>query len=220
MTKIYINIEADTPADMRTALAGLLGTTALTQEFAGNTEGGTTTSVAYETKRDTTDNADASATSRERGKPAAGRARRTKEEIAEDEAADAADAARVAAGAETGATVADRQISSGTEDRVDPDNPADAAQDADDEAAETATAKASSDKPLTHDDVRNALGRYVKKFGMDAAQQDGPAVITLMFGEGKAKVSDIPDTQEDLGKAVAGIEEMIIKNPFKRELDL
>ena len=157
---------------------------------------------------------------RERGKPAPGRARRTKDEIAEDDAADAADAAVKAAGEETGAVVADRQISSSPEDRVDPDNDADAAQDAADEAAETAQQKAATGKTLTLDDVRNALGKYVKAYGMAAAQEDGPKCITLMFGEGKVKVSDVPDTQEALARAVAGIEEMIQKNPFNRAADL
>jgi hypothetical protein len=163
--------------------------------------------------------ATADAPARERGKPAQGRARRTKEEIAEDEAADAAEAAAKTAGEETGAVVADRQISTGGE-RVDPENPEDAAQDAADEAAETAAAKAETGNKLTHDDVRNALGAYVKAYGMPAAQEDGPKVITLMFGEGKSKVSDIPDTQEDLSKAVAGIKEMTTKNPYSRAADL
>lgn len=105
-----------------------------------------------------------------------------------------------------------RGISSGVEERVDP---AVAAQDKADETAETETKKAET-KKLTHDDVRTALGAYVKKFGMPAAQEDGPRVLVLAFGEGKAKVSDIPDTQEALGKAVAGINEMLEKNPFNR----
>jgi len=175
---------------------------------------GTSTSAASDLSAVTADGP-----KRERGKPSAGSTRRTKAEIAEDEAADQADAARAAAGAETGAEVADRQISTSPEDRHDPDNPDDVA-DAADEAAETATAKAETGNKLTHDDVRNALGAYVKAYGMPAAQTDGPAVITLMFGEGKAKVSDIPDTQEDLAKAVAGIKEMTTKNPYSRAADL
>jgi hypothetical protein len=175
---------------------------------------GTSTSEQSDLSAETTD-----APKRERGKAAQGRARRTKEEIAEDEAADKADAAAASAGAETGAEVADRQISTSPEDRHDPNNPDDVA-DAADEAAETAAAKAETGNKLTHDDVRNALGAYVKAYGMPAAQEDGPKVITLMFGEGKSKVSDIPDTQEDLAKAVAGIKEMTTKNPYSRAADL
>lgn len=115
--------------------------------------------------------------------------------------------------AEEEAAAAARQISSGAEERVDP---AVEAQDTADESAETAAAKADQPK-LTHDDVRGALGAYVKAFGMPAAQEDGPKVLALIFGEGKAKVSDIPDTQEALGKAVTGIKEMLEKNPYKRE---
>lgn len=146
---------------------------------------------------------------RERGKPAPGKARRTKEEIAEDEAADKADA-EAAAGAEKPA------ISTG-EERIDPTSEADAAQDAADEQAEveqTATAK------LTHDDVRAALKKYLDAYGTAAAMEDGPKVLTMLFGEGKVKVSDVPEDQEALQKAIAGIEEMRSKNPFSRELQL
>lgn len=115
--------------------------------------------------------------------------------------------------AEEEAAAAARQISSGTEERVDP---AVEAQDKADESAETAAAKADAPK-LTHDDVRAVLGDYVKAFGMPAAQEDGPKVLALIFGEGKSKVSDIPDMQDALEKAVAGIKEMLEKNPYKRE---
>jgi hypothetical protein len=157
---------------------------------------------------------------RERGKPSEGRARRTKEEIAEDEEADKADAARAAAGAETGAEVADRQISQSPEDRRDPENEADAQQDAADEAAETAQQKEALGKKLTHDDARAALGAYVKAYGMPAALEDGPKVLTMLFGDEVTKVSAIPDDQESLAKAVAGINEMTAKNPFKRGAEL
>ncbi|MBI2240266.1 MAG: hypothetical protein HYU59_05615 [Magnetospirillum gryphiswaldense] len=88
----------------------------------------------------------------------------------------------------------------------------DAAQDDADEQAESDIEK----KELTRDDVRAVLGKYVQKFGMDAAQEDGPKVIALMFGEGKSKVSDIPEDQDALAKAVAGVEEMLAKNPYNR----
>lgn len=107
---------------------------------------------------------------RERGKPAPGRARRTKEEIAEDEAADKADAARAAGATEAGlqGSAADVKASISTgENRVGPEDDAETqAQDAADEAAERA---AKSDGKITHDDLRKALGEYQKKFGMAAA---------------------------------------------------
>lgn len=146
---------------------------------------------------------------RERGKPAPGKARRTKEEIAEDEAADKADA-------EAAAAEEKPAISTG-EERIDPTSEADAAQDAADEQAEveqTATAK------LTHDDVRAALKKYLDAYGTAAAMEDGPKVLTMLFGEGKVKVSDVPEDQEALQKAIDGIAEMLSKNPFKRDPQL
>lgn len=149
----------------------------------------------------------AEAPKRERGKPSPGKARRTKEEIAEDEAADKADAA--AAPAEPKPA-----ISTG-EERIDPTNPDDAKQDAADEAAEVASAP-----ELTHDDVRAALKKYVDAYGMPAAMEDGPKVFTMLFGEKAVKVSDIPTDQPSLKRAVDGVLEMLAKNPFKREANL
>lgn len=102
------------------------------------------------------------------------------------------------------------------EEQAQVDTPEVEAQDAADEKAEADAVKEASGNKLTLDDVRAALGDYVKKFGMPAAQEDGPKVITLMFGEGKVKVSDIPDDQAALEKAVAGVREMIAKNPYSR----
>jgi hypothetical protein len=152
--------------------------------------------------------AEAEAPKRERGKPSPGRARRTKEEIAEDEAADKADA--------EAAPEAKPLISTGAE-RIDPTNPEDAAQDAADEAAE---AEATAAPELTHDDVRAALKKYLDAYGTPAAMEDGPKVLKMLFGDSAAKVSDVPTDQASLAKAVAGIEEMLVKNPFKREANL
>jgi hypothetical protein len=117
----------------------------------------------------------AEAPKRERGKPSQGRARRTKEEIAEDEAADAAvagnqrmsdaDAAKQKEEA-IAATRAMQAISTGGE-RISPEDEQDAA----DEAAETEkTGLASIDV------LRRLVGDYQKKHGMPAAVklcQDG-----------------------------------------------
>lgn len=146
---------------------------------------------------------------RERGKPAPGRARRTKEEIAEDEAASEADAS-----APVSEPVA--AISTG-EERIDPANPEDEAQDAKDEAAEAETAKPAA---LTHDDVRAALKGYLDAFGTPAAMEDGPKVLKMLFGDGASKVSDVPSDQASLAKAIGGIKEMLVKNPFGREAQL
>lgn len=92
-------------------------------------------------------------------------------------------------------------------------------QDAADEAAESAAAKA-EDPSLTLDDVRSAMGKYVTAYGMAAAQEDGPKLFQLAFGPGIVKMSQIPPTQEALKKAVAATAEMIEKNPYKRTADL
>lgn len=112
-----------------------------------------------------------------------------------------------------------RQISDGGE-RTDPKDTAETdKQDTADEAADKGEAA-----KLSHDSIRTALGAYVKKFGMPAAQEDGPKVITLALGaRDKAdatvnwKISDIPDEQETLKKVLDGVSEMTAKNPFKRE---
>lgn len=141
---------------------------------------------------------------RVRGQPAPGKARRTKAEIAEDEAADGADA--------TGGQQAN--ISTG-EERIDPTTTAEAEQDAADEQAEV---DANSATKPTLDDIRNALGKYVKAYGLGAAQEDGPKLITLVCGEGKVKVSDVPE--DKIEAVIAGVEEMIAKNPYQRAADL
>lgn len=86
-----------------------------------------------------------------------------------------------------------------------------AAQDVRDEAPAAPAADA------TIDDVRAALGVYVKKFGLPAAQADGPKLLGELFGEGCKKVSDIPNTPAAYAKAVAAVNEMVEKNPNKRE---
>ncbi len=151
------------------------------------------------------------AEARKRGQPSPGKGRRTKAEIAEDEAADKADADLKAAGEKTGAVVPDKQV----EDVV--DSAEDQAQDAADEAAETA---GTATGKLTHDDVRKALKGYVTAYGMAAAQQDGPKLIAKVLGKehvdiAPLKISDIPE--DLLQVAVDGAQEMIEKNPFKRE---
>lgn len=151
----------------------------------------------------------AEAPKRERGKPAPGRARRTKEEIAEDEAADKAEA--------SAAPTEEAPLISTGEERIDPTTAEDAAQDAADEAAEVETTKGPE---LTHDDVRAALQKYLAAYGTPAAMEDGPKVLTMMFGAEVTKVSAVPADQASLAKAVAGIGEMLVKNPFNREAQL
>jgi hypothetical protein len=82
----------------------------------------------------------------------------------------------------------------------------------------------------TADDVRAAMLRYAAKYEGYAPPEGGPIdgskiqvtsadsakVFSMLFGEGVVKVSSIPADAASYAKAVAGIEEMIEKNPFKR----
>ena len=102
----------------------------------------------------------AEAPKRERGKPSPGRARRTKEEIAEDEAADAADAAKQQAAEEADLKDDVKLAVSTGEERISPEDEQDAA----DEAAET---EKTGLAPI--DVLRRLVGDYQKKHGMPAA---------------------------------------------------
>jgi len=91
------------------------------------------------------------------------------------------------------------------------------AKDDKDEKAET-KGKA---KKLTHDDARQELNKYVKRYGLEAAQEDGPKVIGLVFkGKGYETIKECPDDQESLEALIAGFEELLTKNPFNREPEL
>lgn len=153
----------------------------------------------------------AEAPKRERGKPSPGRARRTKEEIAEDEAAEAAEA---------GAALTEQpeppaNISTGDE-RVDPAHVE--AQDAEDETAEVESERKEA---FTNDDLKAEMTAYVQKFGMPAVQEDGPKIYAAALGtppagEAAWRLSLVGDNTELLEKAVAGWREAIAKNPFGR----
>jgi hypothetical protein len=229
MTHIQITIDAESAEDARAAMARLLGETRREIQPgdlarpAGASLGGAI--AAAPQSGEWAEEADklppaasiaareagavADAPKRERGQPSPGRARRTKAEIAEDEAADKTDASAPAS-----EPVA--LISTG-EERIDPTTPEDTTQDAADEAAEAEATKAPE---LTHDDVRAALKKYLDAYGTPAAMEDGPKVLKLLFGEKAAKVSDVPTDQASLAKAIAGIEEMLTKNPFARIVQL
>lgn len=100
------------------------------------------------------------------------------------------------------------------EERVGPEDDAETqARDAADEAADKADTDA-----VTLDSIKDALGEYVKTYGMPATQEDGPKLLKLIFGEKVSKVSDIPNEPEALKKALDGVKEMLKKNPYKRDL--
>ena len=155
---------------------------------------------------------------RERGKPAPGRARRTKEEIAEDEAAAAAEFAPEAKKlAEEGAQqfAEDRaamNITAEPENRVDP---ADAAQDAEDEAADEANAPAPE---ATRDDVRAAMLAYQAAYGTPALMADMTAILNEEYpAGGVTKLSEIPDTSADFARITARLNDALANNTFSRD---
>lgn len=162
---------------------------------------------------------------RERNRPGDGRARRTKEEIAEDKELDDlatklgvsdervdqmlakhGHAATIETLKESGLAAEDlaRNISASPENRV---NPEDEAQDKADEAAEVEAAR-DTENPLTVDDLRSVMGKYVEAHGMPATQEDGPAIFKSALGNPPAgeeswKLSLVAaQGQETLRKAV------------------
>ena len=94
-----------------------------------------------------------------------------------------------------------QSISTG-EERVGPeDDQATAEQDKADEKAE-AEASRPADKAYTVDDVKNAFGLYIQKFGMDAVKEDGVNILAdaladekLPAGENFWKASIIPEAR-------------------------
>ena len=158
---------------------------------------------------------------RQRGQPSPGKQRRTKAEIAEDEAAENAEASSDPVTLEQVKKDHAEQaaISTTPEDRQDPENPdpvddeATAEADAADEAAESAQQK-SGDAP-THDDIRGILGKYRDVYGMDAAMEDGPVVLQEVCGEGVVKISDVPD--DKIAAVLDAIKKAGNENRFDRK---
>lgn len=155
---------------------------------------------------------------RERGKPAPGKARRTKEEIEEDLQADAADQANATDSYSSIDTAVKQQGISTGEERVDPADVE--AQDKADEQTEVEQTR-KDDKPLTIDDVKAVVTAYVGKYGMPAVQEDGPKIFVEALGappEGEAywKMSLLPDDQAKLAKVVSVWQKAVELNPLKR----
>ena len=156
---------------------------------------------------------------RERGKPSPGRARRTKEEIAEDEAADAADAAKHQAAEEANLTDDVKPAISTGGERISPEDEQDAA----DEAAETEkTGLASIDV------LRRLVGDYQKKHGMPAAVklcQEGGLIGKPIHElddagiEAAIKAMRYGETQHTLSEEPAPVEEPAALEP-KTKADL
>lgn len=107
-------------------------------------------------------------------------------------------------------TAGQPNISADPENRIDPANPEDEAQDAADEAADTETARDPA-KPFTLEDVKAAVMKYVIKFELPAAQQDGVGIFGSVLGTPPAgqdywKMSIIPDDPDAYAKCVAAWE--------------
>lgn len=118
---------------------------------------------------------------RVRGQPAPGRKRRTKEEVADDLAyLQTPEGAKAAADAPA-------SISTGGPRT----NPEDEAQDAADEAAESAQR---ADGPPTMDDLRAAVKRYSDKFGPEVA------IVNVRRILGRSMLETLPD---EIGNAIA-----------------
>ena len=69
-------------------------------------------------------------------------------------------------------------------------------------------------------DTRYALkydGQNTDTNKMPVTMEDGPKVLQIVFGEGITSAGKIPESAENYAKAVSGINEMLTKNPFKRE---
>jgi hypothetical protein len=144
---------------------------------------------------------------RERGKPSPGHARRTKAEIAEDDAA--------AATGENGLDAAKALIAEAVApvETVVEDSPEVQAADAADEAAETAAAKAPDAAP-TVEAIRDVLGLYQKIYGLPATMEDGPKILSEVCGEGVVKVSAVPD--DKIAAVIAALKKAGNENRFGR----
>lgn len=207
-SRVYINIEADSADDARMEMQRLLGTPQVVkltadeieeiQQVVANGPG----PVIETTPTTSGDDQPTAKATRERGKPSPGKARRTKEEIAEDDAADQADAALKTAGEETGAVVPDKHVD------VVEDDAETAAADAADEAAETA----GTEKPPI-EQLRDVLGLYGQVYGLPAVMADGPAILATVV-EGAKKVSDIP--ADKIAEAVAAVKAAGKANTYGR----
>jgi hypothetical protein len=115
---------------------------------------------------------------------------------------------------------AEPQIRTQPENRVE-EPEEDAIQDIQDEIAEVEAAR-NPVAPLTVDDVRQALGGYVKKYGTPAALEDGAKLLAQALGnppEGEPiwKMSILPDDQDALRKAAEAVNAAIEGNPFSRD---
>ena len=65
---------------------------------------------------------------------------------------------------------------------------------------------------LTHDDVRDYVGQYTKKFGIVAAQKNIPTILGCA-------IADLPDDQVALQKAIFQIQAAMLEGQMQKEVD-
>jgi len=73
-------------------------------------------------------------------------------------------------------------------------------------------------RKLDLESVKEAFSQYSQKFGVAAAQEDGPKLLGRIFGEGVVnRIRDVPvDDQLKLGRVIAAVEGALMTNEFKR----
>jgi hypothetical protein len=179
---IELKITASEPSELRNTIAGL---SAL---FAGGIAPAVDTSFRGHTAEEAeTAAAEQPAPTRQRGKPAEGRARRTREEVAEDEAADKADAA----GGET------------EQQQEEPTAEAERTTVAETPVVETKVEepKAAETTTVSREDVRKLIVAEAAKLEQAAR---GDFVQSLLNPFGVKKLGDLPD--DKLGALMAAVQ--------------
>jgi hypothetical protein len=152
--------------------------------------------VSDVSEKETDEQADEVHIVRERGKPAPGKARRTKAEIEEDEAADAADQAGDVDVPLNPTGPGTLNISTGDE-RVSPE---DDAQDAADEAADEANATAAEP---TRDDVRASMQGFLDKHGIAKLNEVFGGYMKEAYPDGSVtNLKLIPENPVDFRQAI------------------
>lgn len=164
-----------------------------------------------------TDNAEGETpVQRERGKPAPGKARRTKAEIEEDEAADAADAApqvryfyhpesncldKTEDGSHPGTDGLLEEIDAEKYAEIEKKIADEEAQDAADEKADDANA---SGADATRDNVREAMEAFLNANGLPALNAAFGGYLKEAYPDGSVtNLKMIPENPEDFAKAIA-----------------
>lgn len=205
---VHISIDADDAVSARYQMAQLLGINLVERDNpvpAGRFEiAATDAAPAPEVEAAASEQTPAA----EPVKPT--RKRRTKAEVAAEQAATNGNLETPSMAAEAA------QITTDPENRVGPeDSPETQAQDAADEAAESAANRSSE---MTRDDVRIAMSGYVNKYGMAHAASDVPAVFANVLGaapEGQSwSLSKIPEA--GFAAVIKALNEAKDENPFKR----